>query len=772
MSWSNDVRCLYCDGRLPLFRKIVNGQFCSTQHRKLYWQEQERLGVERLHQTHDSLRAIRPPEGVQAILGRAIPEAPEEQFQAPAPSGTIVPPPSAMLALKFDEPFSPAEPDSLSDESELQPRAPLWAPQAEAAKEVEAPGPVADFIPLSSALLYGMCQAKWPEDRIEKAEPNPIATGLSVRIPLRPSASIARDVLIAGVTKIPVEPRAHKSSRHAEPVNSVLLPCRDLSLSASPKGGVLAEGGAEHDDIPRAEKMIALAAFGAHDSETTRRDPWPSAPFAILQRAHLPLGTIECGVTLAAAMPMLAGLRPLSIDQVPLVHGTWIDSLRALGTETSKESPRYELSTPALRPRLRLAAGSRYSVATRNGAIAVATIEPENLPPSAKGVAIPERKAMAAAAGAGASAGVEIPAPGAAGLLPLACAKPNEPTSPATAPAFNPPQPLWTEPRRPASQLEPIDAKPIADFMPGAPAIADTKDTKVQAGDDAALEESGRAENAAAAWGHITGFWKHAPRDLKLLVFGIPILLALAFHPSLKKIPYSASPQAMGIGRGIERNFQGKLAARWQNVRQTMVDRAAVALDEDFRAGLDDWTSRGGTTEWAFDATGFVRPGPLALYRPSIDLTDYQLNFLGLIDKKALSWVVRAADFDDYYVVKLVVVKPAPVPTIAVVRYAVIQGVAQDRADTTAFINAREDMLYRVRMDIHGDVFALTVQGQMVDSWSEPRLRKGGVGFFSARGEASRLRWVQVTHQYDMLGRLCAYLAPYNIPSTNGGWQP
>jgi hypothetical protein len=160
------------------------------------------------------------------------------------------------------------------------------------------------------------------------------------------------------------------------------------------------------------------------------------------------------------------------------------------------------------------------------------------------------------------------------------------------------------------------------------------------------------------------------------------------------------------------------------------------------------------------------------LYRPSIDLTDYQLQFLGMIDKKALSWVVRAADFDDYYVVKLVVLKPGPVPTVGVTRYAVIHGEAQSRVDTVAFINAREDMLYRVRMDIHGDVFALTVQGQMVDSWSEPRLRKGGVGFFTARGEASRLRWVQVTHQYDMLGRLCAYLAPYNIPSTNGGWQP
>ena len=43
-----------------------------------------------------------------------------------------------------------------------------------------------------------------------------------------------------------------------------------------------------------------------------------------------------------------------------------------------------------------------------------------------------------------------------------------------------------------------------------------------------------------------------------------------------------------------------------------------------------------------------------------MDLTDYRVQFLGMIDKKALSWVVRAADFNNYYVVKLVVLKPGP----------------------------------------------------------------------------------------------------------------
>jgi len=151
-------------------------------------------------------------------------------------------------------------------------------------------------------------------------------------------------------------------------------------------------------------------------------------------------------------------------------------------------------------------------------------------------------------------------------------------------------------------------------------------------------------------------------------------------------------------------------------------------------------------------------------------LADYQVQFMGLIDKKAMSWVVRAADFENFYVVKLVVTKPGAIPTIGLTRYAVINGKAQDRHDVNIPLSAREDTLYNIRMDVRGSNFNVEVQGQMADSWTETRLPRGGVGFFTARGEASRVRWVQITHQYDMLGRLCAYLAPYD--TTNGSWQP
>jgi hypothetical protein len=281
------------------------------------------------------------------------------------------------------------------------------------------------------------------------------------------------------------------------------------------------------------------------------------------------------------------------------------------------------------------------------------------------------------------------------------------------------------------------------------------------------LAAFGGAQDAKLAWTHATDFLQHAPRDLKLLAIAIPILLGLALRPSLPKVRVTA-PASTG---GISRNLGDGLRAQFVNVRNSVSQRAAVALNEDFRSGLDDWQSRGDlSTGWSFDENGFVKPGALALYRPSLGLRDYDMDFLGLIDKKALSWVVRAKDFDNYYVVKLVMTKAGPLPTMGITRYAVIDGKAQPSVNTVAAINARPDMLYRVTMNVHDDTFLLSIQDAVVDNWTEGRLKRGGVGFFASRGEESRLRWLQVTHQYDMLGRLCAYLAPYNIPTTNGSW--
>ena len=55
---------------------------------------------------------------------------------------------------------------------------------------------------------------------------------------------------------------------------------------------------------------MALATFAAHENRSngTRRDPWPAAPFTKVQRAHLPLATMERNVRLAIAAPPHGGI--------------------------------------------------------------------------------------------------------------------------------------------------------------------------------------------------------------------------------------------------------------------------------------------------------------------------------------------------------------------------------------------------------------------------------------------------------------------------------
>jgi len=210
----------------------------------------------------------------------------------------------------------------------------------------------------------------------------------------------------------------------------------------------------------------------------------------------------------------------------------------------------------------------------------------------------------------------------------------------------------------------------------------------------------------------------------------------------------------------------GPLTQGWQRAHRAVLDRAAVAFREDFRTGLDDWMVRGGARpSWTSDAAGFVHPASLALYRPSLGMTDYQMQFVGTIDKKDLSWVVRAADFNNYYAVHLTVLKPGPVPVIGVARYAVINGKTQNQVTTPLLMSARSDTVYRVSLDVRGDHFALSVQDQPVDSWSEPKLRQGGIGFFSEPDAGSRVAGLQIKGQDDILGELCAFLAPSDVAS-------
>jgi hypothetical protein len=264
-------------------------------------------------------------------------------------------------------------------------------------------------------------------------------------------------------------------------------------------------------------------------------------------------------------------------------------------------------------------------------------------------------------------------------------------------------------------------------------------------------------------WKRVRDVWTRSPHDLRLMTLVMPALILVALAPSVPKVRMTSVAQG-----NLRRAFNSKV----ESLKQNIASRAAVDYGDDFRSGLDDWEERDNApTNWSYDQAGFVHPGALALYKPTLEMTDYRFEFLGAIEQKGLGCVFRAADTGNYYALKLVVAKPGPVPLVHLVRYAVIGGKEVSRVDKPLPITVYNDMLYRILVDVRDSDFTVVAQGQVVDFWSDERLKRGGVGLFCSRGEQARIRWVEVSHQYDALGRLCAYLAPYGLQGRTGNWN-
>jgi hypothetical protein len=267
------------------------------------------------------------------------------------------------------------------------------------------------------------------------------------------------------------------------------------------------------------------------------------------------------------------------------------------------------------------------------------------------------------------------------------------------------------------------------------------------------------------AWESLKRRWQETPNDLRWVALAVPLVIGLLWLSGSKTAQASLRAAVPDVS-GLTKISLGEdsLSSLKQNIQR----RAAVELVDDFRQGLGEWAGSGDWSRgWSYDPAGFIRPRKLALYTPTLALEDYRLEFLGAIERKALSWVFRAADVNNYYAARLEVTRGGPLPAVELVRWAVINGRPGPRKAVALPMQTRLDTIYRVRVDVRGNDFVTTVQGQVVDVFSDNRLPRGGVGFFSEPGEDARLRWVEVSHQYDMLGRLCAYLVPYNDSNSN-----
>jgi hypothetical protein len=182
------------------------------------------------------------------------------------------------------------------------------------------------------------------------------------------------------------------------------------------------------------------------------------------------------------------------------------------------------------------------------------------------------------------------------------------------------------------------------------------------------------------------------------------------------------------------------LAADDDNAPREVEKAAAVArrYEENFDAGWDNWS--GGTADWKVDIAG-VRTGSLALFTPSMDMIDYELEFLTRIDHHSVTWAVRAANANEYCRCTLT---SLPGGELELSHGVLIDGAAEAPV-TAGRMAAKPKSALTVRTQVQGQTFTVTVNGTALETWTDSRLPIGGVGFMGTPEDRARLYWIRLS---------------------------
>jgi len=181
-----------------------------------------------------------------------------------------------------------------------------------------------------------------------------------------------------------------------------------------------------------------------------------------------------------------------------------------------------------------------------------------------------------------------------------------------------------------------------------------------------------------------------------------------------------------------------------------------IAVSWDVKSGLDEWTNSLGGRSWQ-SVGARISPGSLRLWRPTLDRRDYDFQFTGVIEKKALSVAFRAAG-DNYYATKLKLSKPGQVSGASIARLVVSGGKVIDELELPLPVMLRTGHAYQVQVSATQDMFATYLDGNLIDEWHDARFKKGGVGFFSDSGEIASVSEVSFRERKGLFSRFFATL--------------
>ena len=202
-----------------------------------------------------------------------------------------------------------------------------------------------------------------------------------------------------------------------------------------------------------------------------------------------------------------------------------------------------------------------------------------------------------------------------------------------------------------------------------------------------------------------------------------------------------------------------------QLVGSLMPSKTSRTLHEDFHGERDDWEGLNSSrSDWRSER-GQVRPASLRIWKPTTSLSNYQLEFMGQIERRSMDWAFRASDPKNYYASKLVITRPGPLPNAGLIRFVVLDGRERERVEFPLPLTLEHGVDYRVRVSVEGARFLTSVNGQVVSSWTDGRLSRGGVGFFAEDGESAVLKWVNVSERDSFLARIVAHFSLITFPT-------
>src|SRR6185369_8861349 len=165
----------------------------------------------------------------------------------------------------------------------------------------------------------------------------------------------------------------------------------------------------------------------------------------------------------------------------------------------------------------------------------------------------------------------------------------------------------------------------------------------------------------------------------------------------------------------------------------------SASIEEHFESGLSKW--QGAIEDWMVDAAG-VRAGSLALFTPTIDRRDYEMEFLARMESRSVTWVFRAANLNDYYRAGIAI---TPEGGYEFQRGSVIHGVSESVPATRIDMALNRRNAITIRLRAAGNEFTVWLNGQAIDSWSDSRLPAGGIGFIGAADDRARIYWVRLS---------------------------